>query len=177
MRIRTLALLTSFAAFACGGDDDGESTSNTTVGETSTMSTTDMTTTSPTTTAGTESGSSSGGETLTTTTSPEESGPGTESESSGPADSSSSGGSETGTAGDCAEYCGIFLDNCNEVEGADPYADEAACMKACEGFSESGLACRIDHLTGLGDPTQVDEAYFMMHCPHADADGTGVCMD
>lgn len=181
MRIRTLALLTSFAAFACGGDDDDSTTNNTTATDTdvtTTMSTTDATATL-TTTDGTES-SSSAGETLTTTENPESSGPG-ESSDSGSSGSADSGSSDSGgPSAECQTYCDLFQTNCDGgVGGSMSYDSDDACLTACAGFSEAGLMCRTGHLDGSAtgmDPSMVD-GYYDTHCPHGDSSGGGVCMD
>lgn len=180
MRIRTLALLTSFAAFACGGDDDGETTNNTTTGPTTTVTTADTGSESSTasTTVTTDASESSSASTTVTTDATESSG--SESEgSSGTPDTGSSGSESGGPSAECENYCDLFQTNCADgVGGSDPYADDDACLTACAGFSEEGLACRTGHLDGslTGNPP-LDDAYYMTHCPHGDVDGTGVCMD
>ena len=186
MRIRTLFLMTSLTAtFACGGDDDDTGTA--TVAETS-MSTTEPTSTTEGMTAATmttdATESSGGSETLTTTENPETTVAESES-SAGPADSSSSdSGSESGGAGSCQDYCDLFLEECADgVGGSATYDDEADCLATCDTWEEGSpgeaggntVQCRISHLTGLGDPTAVDDAYLEMHCPHADETGSGVC--
>lgn len=169
MRIRTLALLTSFAAFACGGDDDDSTTNNTTATDTdvtTTMSTTDATATL-TTTDGTES-SSSAGETLTTTENPESSGPGESSDSgsSGSADSGSSGSESGGSSATCESYCTAYELNC--ANDGDQYDDHQDCLDTCNAWdagspgdaSGNTQECHLYHASAAsGDPGT--------HCPHA----------
>lgn len=73
----------------------------------------------------------------------------------------------------CADFCTAAIATC---EGT--YADETTCLDACAAWpcgtegdqGGNSLACRDTHL-GLAetDPTT--------HCPHAAADGGGVCVD
>jgi hypothetical protein len=190
MRIRTLFLLTSLTGvFACGGDDDdsGTITNATTVTAGDSSSGTDATnaTTVSTTVTTDDSGTDATVSTTLTTdaSSSDDSGSG----SSGPADSSGSdSGSESGgVSASCQQYCDLFLDECaGGVGGSMDYADEAACLDACSEIDEgtageaSGntVQCRISHLTGLGNPGDVDDAYLMTHCPHGDVTGGGVCV-
>ena len=81
----------------------------------------------------------------------------------------------------CGSYCDVYCDlaaaNCSDL-----YADGAACQTACEGFAADGaggdatgdsVQCRIYHLgvAGGGDDAAA------IHCPHAAADGGGICVD
>lgn len=63
---------------------------------------------------------------------------------SGGDESSSSGGDESSTSGGsselCAAFCGCMTATCSSYD-AYPYADEAACMAACEAFDEAQLNC------------------------------------
>ncbi|HWB80332.1 MAG TPA: hypothetical protein VG755_35450 [Nannocystaceae bacterium] len=178
MRIRTLALLTSFAAFACGGDDDGETTNNTTTGPTTTVTSaesgSESSTAGTTLTTDASSESSTAGTTMTTDATESS---GSESESSGTPDTGSSSG---GASAECEAYCDLFQTNCDGgVGGSMSYADDDACLEACAGFSEAGLMCRTGHLDGSAtgmDPTMV-KGYYDTHCSHGDSSGGGVCMD
>ena len=76
----------------------------------------------------------------------------------------------------CDSYCGLVGQNCTGAE--ELFADDAACVSACEAYSDTGAAgddagdtvqCRIYH---AGAPAAADAA---LHCPHADIDGGGVC--
>lgn len=54
------------------------------------------------------------------------------------------GGADADTASAvCATYCSCFLATCTSDAGASPYADEAACLAACNGsgFDAKGRTC------------------------------------
>ena len=86
---------------------------------------------------------------------------------------SPNGGETCGTL--CDAYCDQVLTNCAEL-----YANEDECMTSCEAFPTNGdyyatagdnVQCRIYHASF---PAAADAA---THCPHADVDGGGVCVD
>jgi len=73
----------------------------------------------------------------------------------------------------CDAYCDQVVANCGEL-----FANEDACMNACEAFPTNGewdaiwgdsVQCRIYHASF---PAAADPA---THCPHAEFDGGGVC--
>ncbi|MFN3200872.1 MAG: DUF4215 domain-containing protein [Bradymonadia bacterium] len=73
---------------------------------------------------------------------------------------------------DCEAYCDIMEANCGDV-----YADRDTCLSTCALFPDDGdvgdtdgntLQCRIYH----GGAAEEDSA---LHCPHAAAEGGGVC--
>jgi len=83
------------------------------------------------------------------------------------------GGMGGAPADDCETYCDQMEQNC-----AGTYGDRAACMNACSVFPTDGapgategnsLQCRLYH---GGAPAMMDAA---LHCPHAAAEGGGVC--
>ncbi|MCB9719018.1 MAG: hypothetical protein H6712_34555 [Myxococcales bacterium] len=97
----------------------------------------------------------------------------------------SSGGDDMGdgSTGDeppvelgCAEYCGLYMDACQDFS---EYANEQHCMDHCAQWplGEAGdvdgdsLGCRSYHVTVAGstDPE--------LHCPHAGPSGMHVCVD
>lgn len=55
----------------------------------------------------------------------------------------------------CANYC-----NCISVSCPTGFADEGACLRACNDLSPTALHCRVYHC-GLAKDDPV------MHCPHA----------
>lgn len=74
----------------------------------------------------------------------------------------------------CALYCSQMMDACDAASGG--YADEAACLAACEGFPTNGtdgdasgdtLQCRLFHAGAAGGDAT--------HCAHASAQGGNVC--
>ena len=91
----------------------------------------------------------------------------------------------TGPSAECQRYCDVFQANC--ANHATVYADEAACLTACEGFSDDaatdcspdptpatcaadidGVECRIYHAGAAGMDADT-------HCPHASEGGGGLC--
>lgn len=92
---------------------------------------------------------------------------------------SSGGDTEGGLPQSCDAYCEAYLATCTAIEGQDVYADTAACLATCASWPAgapgdvdgNSLACRIYHveLAASVDPE--------IHCPHADDDGTGICVD
>ena len=176
MRIRTLALLTSFAAFACGGDDDGETTNNTTTGPTTTVTTADTGSESSTagTTLTTDASESSSASTTVTTDATESSG--SESEgSSGTPDTGSSGSESGGTSATCEAYCVAYETNCSE-EGTQ-YADHDACLDACNAWEPGTVGdtsgntqeCHLYHATAAASDAAT-------HCPHSQEVPEGGCV-
>lgn len=85
-----------------------------------------------------------------------------------------------GVCGDrCEVYCDLFDALCGQQPVA--YKDRAACLETCAGFRQDGdpksysgdtVQCRVRHLTAVTSP-----AAAQTHCPHASADGAGVCVD
>lgn len=74
----------------------------------------------------------------------------------------------------CDAYCDQVLTNCGDL-----YVNEEECMTVCEGFPTNGewdavdgdsVQCRTYHASF---PAAADAA---THCPHAAADGGGVCV-
>lgn len=74
----------------------------------------------------------------------------------------------------CALYCSQMMDACDAASGG--YADEAACLAACEGFPTNGadgdasgdtLQCRTFHAGAAAEDAT--------HCAHASASGGDVC--
>ncbi|MEZ4469038.1 MAG: hypothetical protein R3F43_32550 [bacterium] len=81
--------------------------------------------------------------------------------------------------GVCGSHCEVYCDEM-ELNCAGTYADRAACMNACSVIPADGdsgatagntIQCRIYH---AGYPASTDGA---LHCPHAAAEGGGVCGD
>jgi hypothetical protein len=92
----------------------------------------------------------------------------------GGADVGTGGGAATGGSGneasaECTTYCTMwFAKNCNSaVEGNNVYADEAACLTACDAFATNVADCRQIH---LGYVSTADD-----HCGHAAATPTDNC--
>ena len=90
-----------------------------------------------------------------------------------------SGGNVCGTW--CENYCHLAQTNC--TEGNELYADEAACMSACDDLVDDGepgatagdsVQCRIYHLGVAGS---ADAGGPDLHCAHGAPDGGGVCVD
>jgi hypothetical protein len=72
--------------------------------------------------------------------------------------SSTSGGSEI-----CEAFCGCMQTACSSFD-AYPYADEAACMTACEAFDEAQLTC----FGGFCQQAMDSEGTLVEHyCEHA----------
>lgn len=80
----------------------------------------------------------------------------------------------------CSSYCTDMAATCTGDNAQ--YADDAACQSACAGFATTGtdgdasgdtLQCRVYHLGVAG--TDAESA--TTHCPHAAADGGGVCVN
>lgn len=78
----------------------------------------------------------------------------------------------------CDVYCGTAMSVCTGANAL--YANTAACMTACGAFDTTGeigvtsgdtVQCRLYH---LGVAIRGDDT--AMHCPHAGADGAGVCV-
>ena len=81
----------------------------------------------------------------------------------------------------CDNYCHLAQKNCTGGDAL--YADDAACMTACEAFPADGaigatdgdsVQCRLYHLGVAGSSPPASAA---THCPHAAPDGGGVCVD
>ncbi|MDQ2642214.1 MAG: hypothetical protein M3020_00240, partial [Myxococcota bacterium] len=71
-----------------------------------------------------------------------------------------------GDGKDCAEYCDDFFDNCGEYDATDSiYADEAACVAACQGLTVSALCCRAAHANDAAESIEGPEG----HCEAAAA--------
>lgn len=75
------------------------------------------------------------------------------------------GGSAGGVATPCGAYCACMSDTCASFD-AYPYADEAACLTACEGFTTEELGCfgSFCENASTGTPTE-------HQCEHAWGDG------
>ncbi|MFT7623185.1 MAG: hypothetical protein ACI9WU_002363, partial [Myxococcota bacterium] len=81
----------------------------------------------------------------------------------------------------CDNYCDLAMTNCGGAN--ELYADADACMTACADFDDTGaggdtsgdsVQCRVYHLGVAGSDGDSSAA---VHCPHADLDGGGVCID
>lgn len=194
MRISTLLILASMTTALACGDDEG---TDTTVGSasetdagTDTMTTSTTMTATSNTTANTMTDSATTDMTTVDTVDPTTGDTvDTVNPETGDTDPTTGDtvdpdtGTETGNQANCELYCGAFLTFCQDadggLDGADPYVDMDDCMATCLEF-ETGvegemagntLACRGYHLMVA---TQMAD---MGHCSHADADGTGVCVD
>lgn len=78
----------------------------------------------------------------------------------------------------CEAYCALALGGCTGSDAL--YTNGEDCMAACADFDDSGtpgdasgdtVQCRIYHLT-----VAITSGETAVHCPHAAADGGGVCV-
>lgn len=82
----------------------------------------------------------------------------------------STGGEGGGEPSICDAYCACMSDTCSSFD-AYPYANEAACLAACEAFTAEELACfgGFCEAASTGTPTE-------HQCEHAWGDaGTSEC--
>lgn len=95
---------------------------------------------------------------------------------SGGDDDASPSPSTTPTAA-CSSYCTDMMATCTGDNAQ--YESESACLSSCSGFATTGtdgdaagntLQCRVYHLGVAASDAAT-------HCPHAGADGGGVCVD
>ena len=100
-----------------------------------------------------------------------------ESDDTAPSSDDSAASDDSGTCdftATCSTFCADSVATCADNWGGDAAACEADCATwadGCDGdTSGDTLACRTYHLGAAADDAAT-------HCPHAGADGGGVCVD